>query len=224
MKKLLFLSTIASIFFLTGCSQRSDVSSWEGMKTAGRYMARGVDSLFGKDYDSYMVSNDGELLGPNDGDDFIPLNDKDLKSGLDKAYPQPKTSPGEGTIPNLNRFSSPNGQLASIFQPLHFDTDDHILREHNDLINVQKMAAYLKKHPKTLVCIEGHCDERASAAYNMALGTRRANHLRVLLIKQGIDFNRIYTISYGKEQPLATGHLQQDWEMNRRVQFKLFEK
>ena len=58
----------------------------------------------------------------------------------------------------------------------------------------------------------------------MALGTRRANHIRVLLIKQGVDFNRIYTVSYGKEKPLANGSSREELKQNRRAEFKIYKK
>lgn len=72
--------------------------------------------------------------------------------------------------------------------------------------------------------VEGHTDERAPAGYNVALGMRRANHIRALLVKNGIDPNRVYTVSHGKEQPIAAGHSPEDWKVNRRAEFKIFEK
>ena len=113
---------------------------------------------------------------------------------------------------------------ASIFKMINFETDEHIVREKKDLLSVQNIANYMKKNPNAYLIIEGHCDERASAAYNMALGTRRANHVRVLLIRQGINFNRIYTVSHGKEKPLALGHAPQDWQENRRSEFKIYQR
>jgi len=222
MKKIIHLAFILSLLIFTSC-ERSN-STWENVKTAGRYLQKGIDSLWGKDYNSYWVQNEDDFLGP-DNDDFIPLNEKDLKNSsiiADKAIGQPKESLGSAAFGFAN-FKSPTS-LSHIFKTVHFQTDDHVIREKDDLITIQKIANYLKKHPRTYLCIEGHCDERASAAYNMALGTRRSNHLRVLLIKQGIDFNRLYTISYGKENPVALGHNIQDWKINRRGDFKIYEK
>jgi len=222
MKKLINLAFISIFILLTGCDSSS---SWENVKTAGRYIQKSIDSLWGKDYNSYWVQNEEDFIGP-DEDEFIPLSDTDLTKGfgtLDKAIAQPKDPLGEGGLPGFSNFKTPS-TLDNIFRNMHFQTDDHVLREHPDLLTVQKIANYLKRHSKTYVCVEGHCDERASAAYNMALGTRRANHIRVLLIKQGIDFNRIYTISYGKEKPIALGHISEDWKKNRRAEFKIYEK
>lgn len=222
-KNFISLAFILSLFIFTSCERSG--STWENVKTAGRYIHKGFDSLWGKDYESYLVRNENEFIGP-DGEDFIPLNESDLRSGFicsDKAIAQPRNSFGENGIPGFSNFKTPTS-LGNVFKTVHFDTDDHILRDKDDIATIQRIGSYLKKHPKVYLAIEGHCDERASAGYNMSLGTRRANHIRVLLIKQGVDFNRIYTISYGKEKPLALGHREQDWIINRRGEFKIYEK
>ena len=86
------------------------------------------------------------------------------------------------------------------------------------------MATYLKRHKNTYIFIEGHCDERASEAYNLSLGTRRANYIRNVLIKYGVNPQQIYTASYGKERPEELGHGQKVWAKNRRVAFKIYNK
>lgn len=205
-----------------GCCRNSS-ETWENVKTAGRYMQRGVDSLWGKDYESRMLTSDEEFLGPYD-EDFIPLNDSDLKriALLDAAIPQPRGIPGEGGVPAFDRFHVPPDALG--FNLVHFETDEHVLRNKADIQAMQHIASYLKKHPTAYLLIEGHTDERASASYNLSLGMRRANHLRAVLVKNGVDLNRIYTVSRGKENPLALGHGQEDWKQNRRAEFKLYEK
>jgi peptidoglycan-associated lipoprotein len=217
------LLILCSLILLVGCSKNG---TWEDMKTAGRYLNRGIDHLCGKPYDSKLIEKEEDFYGPNNGD-FIPLNDHDLKgkiSSADLAVAQPKFSPGENGVPTMDAFQSPSKELSEIFKTIHFETDEHVVRNHEDLLSINKIAAYLKEHANTYICISGHCDERQSAAYNMALGTRRANHIRVLLVKQGVDYNRIYTISYGKEKPIALGHSQDDWLQNRRAEFKVVEK
>lgn len=208
----------------SGCQKSGE--TWDSVKTAGRYLNRGIDQLAGKEYDSQWLANADQFVGPADAD-FIPLNDADLRAQFqltDMAVMQPRYSPGEHGIPTLDRFSSPIAQLQQLFKTIRFDTDDHIVRNKIDLLAIQKIAEYMKQHPNTLLSIEGHCDERASAAYNLALGTRRANQIRILLMRSGADHNRLYTISYGKEKPVALGHEENDWQQNRRVQFKLFER
>ena len=81
---------------------------------------------------------------------------------------------------------------------------------------LEKQAAWLKKFGGVRVIIEGHADERGTREYNLALGERRANSAKDFLIALGISPNRIKTISYGKERPVALGHDEASWSQNRR--------
>jgi peptidoglycan-associated lipoprotein len=83
----------------------------------------------------------------------------------------------------------------------------------------QRDATWLKTHPTVKATIEGHCDERGTAAYNMALGERRAAAAREYLASIGLDATRLKTISYGRERPFATGHDEAAWAQNRRAHF-----
>jgi peptidoglycan-associated lipoprotein len=78
-------------------------------------------------------------------------------------------------------------------------------------------ARALKERPTIRITIEGHCDERGSEAYNLALGDKRANAAKDFLVAQGINPARIDTISYGEEKPFATGHDEAAWQQNRRA-------
>ena len=71
------------------------------------------------------------------------------------------------------------------------------------------------------VIIEGHCDERGPEAYNLALGTRRANYVRSIFLKTGVKADQIHTVSLGKEYPFALGHNQEAWKQNRRAHFRV---
>jgi len=167
-----------------------------------------------------------QFTGPFEGD-FIPLNDSDLKNSLtasDKAIPQPKTSLGQKGVPTLDQFYGIPLSLQNLFHKVHFETDEYVLRDTSDVQAIMQMAAYLKKNPNVYLVISGHCDERASASYNMALGMRRASYIRGLLVKNGVDLNRLYTVSRGKEDPVAKGHGLEDWKSNRRAEFKMYEK
>jgi peptidoglycan-associated lipoprotein len=222
MNRYIHIFIIAIISF--SCSKSNQ--TWEDVKTAGRHMQRGVDTALGKGYESKMLASEDEFYGPND-EDFIPLKDADLKSGFsfsDNNVPQPKGNPGSYGIPSLDTFYLPPNHLASLFQTVHFETDEHVLKDKNELANLIKLADFIKKNNSVYVVIEGHCDERASASYNMALGMRRANYVRSFLVKNGADLNRIYTVSKGKEQPVSIGHRPEDWKMNRRSEFKIYQR
>lgn len=218
---LLFLGIL--ITFCSSCS-RSSSQTWEDVKTAGRYMQRGMDALWGKEYESRMLTSDDEFTGPDDNE-FIPLNEGDIKTlafNRDAPLPQPKGMPGERGIPSLDQFGLPSEALG--FKRVHFQTDQHVVQEQSDVLALHQIANYLKKHPNAYLLIEGHTDERASASYNLALGMRRANYVRSVLVKDGVDQNRIYTVSKGKEHPLVFGHSPDDWKQNRRAEYRIYEK
>lgn len=206
--------------FLIGC-QRNSNQTWEDVKTAGRYVQKGFNSLWGKDSDSRQVTSEEDFLGPEE-EEYIPLKDEDLKTQTTqrkKIRSEPKIP--SASLPDKANFKKPTGKLEQVFRIMHFDTDDHVVREKYDLITVARMANFLKKNPNAYLLIEGHCDQRASADYNMALGTRRAHHIRVLLVKQGVNPNQVITVSYGKEKPVTFGSTLQDYSLNRRAEFKL---
>lgn len=210
---------------MTGC-QRSSGSTWEDTKTLGRYIKRGTQKLLGQYQDSRLDHDD--FLGPID-DEYIPLNDKESRrineAKLARYKPDhPIPSADEHHIPRIESFKKPTAALANVFKMVHFHTDDHVLREKEYLSVIDNIVVHLKKNPKTHIFVLGHCDERASEAYNLALGTRRANHVRALLIKRGINPNHVFTISFGKEMPLVSGHNKEAWAKNRRVEFRIYEK
>jgi peptidoglycan-associated lipoprotein len=80
-----------------------------------------------------------------------------------------------------------------------------------------KQAAWLQKYPQLHVTVEGHCDERGTREYNLALGDRRANSAKNFLVEHGVDASRISVISYGKERPVAQGSDEDAWAQNRRA-------
>jgi peptidoglycan-associated lipoprotein len=89
---------------------------------------------------------------------------------------------------------------------------------------LQENAAVLKKYPTWQVTIEGHCDERGTAEYNLALGERRALAARNYLVSLGIPADRVKTVSYGKEFPFDPGHDESAWSRNRRAHFVITAK
>jgi peptidoglycan-associated lipoprotein len=81
---------------------------------------------------------------------------------------------------------------------------------------LQRQADWLKKYPNVTVTVEGHCDERGTREYNLALGERRATAVKRMLVALGIPTNRVSTISYGKERPAVVGSNEAAWAQNRR--------
>lgn len=99
---------------------------------------------------------------------------------------------------------------------VYFDTDKSNIDAEDQRI-LASQAQWLKSFPNVRVTIEGHCDERGTRDYNIALGGRRANAAKNYLASQGIDPARIATISYGKERPEALGSDEESWARNRRA-------
>ena len=99
---------------------------------------------------------------------------------------------------------------------IFFDTDKSDV-DATDQATLQSQAAWLAKYPDKRITVEGHCDERGTREYNLALGERRANATKNALVALGVNAARITTISYGKERPDATGSDEEAWAKNRRA-------
>jgi len=99
---------------------------------------------------------------------------------------------------------------------VHFATDASDIDSEAQSI-LTRQAAWLAKFPNISVTIEGHCDERGTREYNLALGDRRANAAKNFLVNAGVSASRLSVISYGKERPVATGSDEGAWAQNRRA-------
>jgi len=111
----------------------------------------------------------------------------------------------------------------SPLRPVFFEYDSSEVTDAGRTV-LQANAALLKKYPTWVVTIEGHCDERGTKEYNLALGERRAVAARTYLISLGLDANRIRTVSYGSEFPFDPGHVEGAWSKNRRAHFVITAK
>jgi peptidoglycan-associated lipoprotein len=118
------------------------------------------------------------------------------------------------------RMSEEASRAAFEDEDIHFDFDKYVLTPQAMMILDEK-AAYLREHPGVRVLVEGHCDDRGSNEYNLALGDRRANSAKNYLVKSGVAESQITTISYGEEQPLCMQQDESCWSRNRRGHFGL---
>ena len=126
--------------------------------------------------------------------------------------PPPSSDTGNGVVPGSRAdFVAQSGS-----DTVHFATDSSDVDAEAQGI-LTRQAAWLQKFPNVRVTVEGHCDERGTREYNLALGDRRANSAKTFLVNAGIDASRITTISYGKERPIATGSDENAWAQNRRA-------
>ena len=99
---------------------------------------------------------------------------------------------------------------------IYFDTDRYNV-DSADAATLQSQAQWLARHPGKRITVEGHADERGTRDYNLALGERRANAAKTYLVGLGVTADRISTISYGKERPVALGSDESSWARNRRA-------
>jgi len=142
------------------------------------------------------------------------------KTEAERAAKEKETTTKEQFEKSLVAERTPGieGQVfeSSLLKDIHFNFDKYDIRPEDAAI-LKENAALLKKFPNVKIQIEGHCDERGTVEYNLALGERRANRAKDYLVSLGISTARISTISYGKEKPLDPGHNEEAWAKNRRA-------
>jgi len=112
------------------------------------------------------------------------------------------------------------GVRSTLAAMIHFDLDKSNIRS-DDMGILDQKVAILQANPALRIRIAGHCDERGSDEYNLALGNRRAQAAKQYLVSHGIDASRIETQSWGEEKPLVDGHDETAWSQNRRDEFEI---
>ena len=130
-----------------------------------------------------------------------------------KSEPKPVVVTPEPAPPKETQTVAPL-KLENVY----FDYDKSDLRQETRDI-LANHARALKQRPEAIITIEGHCDERGTIEYNLALGEKRAKAVKDYLASLGVDRARLSTISFGKERPLDTRHSEMAWSKNRRAQF-----
>jgi len=129
-----------------------------------------------------------------------------------KIQEPPRTPEVRETVPANLRFDT-----------IYFDFDKSDIRS-DQRSTLNRNAELLSKYKTVRIQIEGHCDERGTNEYNLALGQRRADSAKQYLVEYGISSSRISTVSYGEERPVATGHNESAWAKNRRCEFVITAK
>ncbi|MFZ5748076.1 MAG: peptidoglycan-associated lipoprotein Pal [Pseudomonadota bacterium] len=143
--------------------------------------------------------------------------------------PPENIPPGPGPITNPDNSNNNNGgqdmirpgsaadfKRSIMSDTIHFAFDQYDIDDEARAV-LDSQARWLVQYPNVRITIEGHCDERGTREYNLALGDRRANAAKNYLASRGVSASRITTISYGKERPLALGSDEESWAANRRA-------
>ena len=125
-----------------------------------------------------------------------------------------------GGSSSIGSIKSPEELLAKVGSTVYFDYDQSTLTNEAQA-TLDRQAAFLKASPSFRITIEGHCDERGTREYNLALGDRRASAVRDYLVAKGINASRLTTISYGKERPSVGGSNETSYSLNRRAISKI---
>ena len=144
-----------------------------------------------------------------------------LSACATKAPKQLPPNPGESTANSDSGAPTPGSQADFVYftrgqDSIYFDTDRYNI-DSEDAAALATQAQWLMRYPGKHATIEGHCDERGTREYNLALGERRANAAKTYLASLGVDAQRLSTVSYGKERPVALGSDEASWARNRRA-------
>lgn len=188
-KKKVILIFVLGLLILFGCTKRIRTTQQETE----------VPGPESKPVPEVIVSSRPEEIHPP-----VPAEPrKEPESGIDQSSsaPPPEETPA---VPALD--------------DLFFDFDQAAIRPELRRILDQNVR-WLQEHPNARITVEGHCDERGTVEYNLALGDRRARVVKQYLEAAGIPSNRIKTISYGTERPFCSGHNEACWQKNRRSHF-----
>jgi peptidoglycan-associated lipoprotein len=140
--------------------------------------------------------------------------------------PPPPAAPAPTTLSDDEIFAKKSLEQINAERPLadvFFDLDESTVRN-EARPSLQKNAEWLKRWASTRITVEGHCDERGSGEYNLALGDRRANAVKAYLVSLGIGGDRIAVVTKGKEQPFCRENGESCWQQNRRGHFMVTAK
>lgn len=246
---LLLVSILSLGLSFSGCRRNSN-EVMEDSRSASRHMGRGLRTMGGKHGDSRAVQYREDFM-PQDGGyayqdpnayaaasggnsamgEFVPLSDQpnnDQVAMADFVSQQPRETPGDpgSSIPGISAFQDPgaNPAWAAVFRNITFDYNSNLVKGQANVDTLHSVANYMRSNPNTYVFVAGHTDERGPEAYNLALGSRRSNAVRNELIQAGVNPDNLFTISYGKEQPLLYDHNEESWGQNRRAEFKIYQR
>lgn len=140
----------------------------------------------------------------------LTVNEPPVPAATPTRYVAPAATPSPLTM---------DQQIEKAMQTVSFDYDKSDIRT-DQVSKLQTAAAFLKQNPNLRFTIEGHCDERGSEEYNLALGDRRANAIKQYLVSQGIADPRLATVSYGEERPVCQEQTEECYERNRRAAYR----
>ena len=194
------IALFAVTFFLAACETASQTASDSSGDSSSTTTTASSDASSSDASSSDASSSDASSSSSGDG------------SSSSSASDSSSASAGAGSSTSTR---TPAEKLTAIGNTVYFAFDSAALDPRAQQ-TLSRQAAFLKVNPSIKITIEGHCDERGTREYNLALGERRASASRDFLLAQGIDAARVRIVSYGKERPVVEGSNEAAWAKNRR--------
>ena len=163
----------------------------------------------------------GSSSAASSGSDAAASASSNTSDGSTSASSEASEASGSsGSTSADSDMQTPDEMLAKVGSTVYFGYDKSILTAEGQA-TLDRQAAFLKANPTIRIVIEGHCDERGTREYNLALGDRRASAARDYLVAKGVNASRLTTISYGKERPAVGGSNDTSYALNRRSMSKI---
>lgn len=236
--------TIGMIFIIAGCVYKpyreideakaaveeakkaeADIYAPEEFKNAVEFLEKAMEEMKKKEY---IAAKADALSAKNFAQQAIEKTkaEKEKRAGKETKVPGAVSAPVIQETPPEEMKATGEVALGGekeeegviLLERIHFDFDDYSLRPDAREI-LKRHASWLKEHPSVKLVIEGHCDERGTSEYNLALGQKRAESAKNFLVEMGVEASRIETVSFGEEIPLDPGHNEEAWAKNRRAEF-----
>ena len=246
-KTICWLSILVILGFAGGCAKKllpPDIDGSGGSNLSADGSNSGMNGSNGsgnfKDFDG-PSGNNGSGNGKILSDETVGANDSNFPpTGSDNGTNGSGNANGSGSGSSSTDFGNNSGSNGAfdgsgestaalkIFREtnelddIHFGFDQYTLNDETKAI-LQKNAEWLKKNPNIKVEIQGHCDERGTNNYNLALGERRSLIAKKYLVALGLEEDRLFTISYGEEKPFCFENTKTCWQSNRRDHFMISE-
>lgn len=151
---------------------------------------------------------------------------KEQKAGEQKTpekVTEQKIPSGKESVESQGKEAQAAEEKEGMFKDMHFDFDKYDVKDEYKS-ELKAIASWITKNSGAKLSIEGHCDERGTNEYNLALGDRRAKAVKDYLVSLGVPSAKVDTISYGEEKPLCTEHTEDCWAKNRRAHFVVLGK
>ncbi len=165
--------------------------------------------------DVSATSSEGDISVVTASDETFGSSDSDVLETEPINVVSQQDTIEEGDDPSAPIPGTQEDLVQNVGDRVFFDTDSAVLTP-DGRRTLERQAEWLRLFPELNVTIEGHCDERGTREYNLALGERRATAVRDYLITFGVEASRMRTTSYGKERPYQLGHNKDAWDANRR--------